>query len=563
MNAQQTSVQSPSSQPIKTIDIWLIWSFKTFSLGLAFVVLVFLSNPGRGDDAQPEPKDAKGFVERGNTFNDKKEYDKAIADYTEAIRRDPKMSEAYGRRAHSYQAKGENDKAIADSSTALKIDPKLFIAYYGRANAYLHKKDYDKAIKDFNEAIQLSPQSSRSFYGRGVAYLAKSNYDQAIKEFTASLQNDPKYTAAFRKRSEAYKKLGKDSLALADLEEAQRLEQEAFTTNAFTEEARYELLVLALYPKAVRVAILELFNQPNLLMQLTTGKDLEQTIKGLTPNLADSAKILIQNPNILKLIGERPDTFADAAKAFAEDRRKVIELFYLEDKLLETSAKEWSQRLEGDQVALEQLQIAGAALAMKSGTSPMDVGTQKVVGEFIVYSLPTPVFIEHVMANADVYPALSNVIVSQWLSCTNGAAYDRAFYHWWGHYHSYFSDSFLHPDADRVYRLSELAKYDRKCAHLDPASRYENFKEHAKEFPQLSKHHSVDVNRKPLGLFEKPNHKDAHKPGHDPNKPAHKGAIIKVSHGPHPSHEHQMHHAIAAHTHHVQHYKAAKSGRKK
>jgi tetratricopeptide (TPR) repeat protein len=44
-----------------------------------------------GDD----PKDAKGFVDRADDYVDRGEYDKAIADYKEAIRLAPEESEGY------------------------------------------------------------------------------------------------------------------------------------------------------------------------------------------------------------------------------------------------------------------------------------------------------------------------------------------------------------------------------------------------------------------------------------------------------------------------------------
>jgi hypothetical protein len=217
------------------------------------------------------------------------------------------------------------------------------------------------------------------------------------------------------------------------------------------------------------------------------------------------------------------------------------------------------KRLESDQVALKQLQNAANAFAMKSGASSEDSGNQAASGKVVFFQLPTPNFIEYVMANADVYPALCNVMVSQWLSRGNPPAFDHTFRFWWSRYHTYFRDSFLHPDADRFHRLSELAIYERKFAHLEAAQRFEKFQEHAKEYAHLSKHHSIDSKRTLLGLHEKPNHKDTYAVGHDPYRPAHKGAVTKVSHEPHPSTEHQIHHGLASHTYHVQHY----TGRRK
>ena len=62
-------------------------------------------------------------------YGNKGEHDKAIADYTEAIRLNPKYAEAYYNRGVAYEDKGEHDKAIADFTEAIRLDPKYAKAY--------------------------------------------------------------------------------------------------------------------------------------------------------------------------------------------------------------------------------------------------------------------------------------------------------------------------------------------------------------------------------------------------------------------------------------------------
>jgi tetratricopeptide (TPR) repeat protein len=53
----------------------------------------------------------------------KRDYDRAIADYTQAIRLDPNLALAYLSRGAAYGNKGGYDRAIADWEAVLKIDP--------------------------------------------------------------------------------------------------------------------------------------------------------------------------------------------------------------------------------------------------------------------------------------------------------------------------------------------------------------------------------------------------------------------------------------------------------
>jgi len=50
---------------------------------------------------------------------------------------------------------GDFDKAIADSTEAIRLDPTLAGAYNNRGLAYAEKGDFDKAVSDYSEAIRL------------------------------------------------------------------------------------------------------------------------------------------------------------------------------------------------------------------------------------------------------------------------------------------------------------------------------------------------------------------------------------------------------------------------
>lgn len=54
-----------------------------------------------------------------------------------------------------YREKGDYDRAIADFDEAIRLDPKYAHAYENRAKAYASKGDYDRANTDRNEAIRL------------------------------------------------------------------------------------------------------------------------------------------------------------------------------------------------------------------------------------------------------------------------------------------------------------------------------------------------------------------------------------------------------------------------
>jgi tetratricopeptide (TPR) repeat protein len=166
------------------------------------LLLLALALPGyAAAQERLDPKDVYAYYGRGIAWTAKKEYDKAIADHSEAIRLDPKFVVAYNGRGNAWTAKKEYDKAIADYSEAIRLDPKFVVAYYGRGNAWSYKKEYDKAIADYNEAIRLDPKYAFFYDGRGNAWSYKKEYDKAVADFSEAIRLDPKFGAAYNSRA--------------------------------------------------------------------------------------------------------------------------------------------------------------------------------------------------------------------------------------------------------------------------------------------------------------------------------------------------------------------------
>ncbi len=64
---------------------------------------------------------ADAYNNRGVIYRDTNDHDKAIADYTEAIRLDPKEARFYYNRSFVYEAKGDQAKAQADFTKAKEL----------------------------------------------------------------------------------------------------------------------------------------------------------------------------------------------------------------------------------------------------------------------------------------------------------------------------------------------------------------------------------------------------------------------------------------------------------
>jgi tetratricopeptide (TPR) repeat protein len=157
----------------------------------------------------PALNSAEEYVERGDTFYRGKEWKRAIADYTEAIKLDPGYSEAYLKRGRAYYVELKYDLAIADLTGYLKNDPESHYAYRIRGLAYHKKGDWDRAIADFTRFLDLVYDPDSIIYEeRGQSYFEKGDYVRARADWEQALQIDPGSSDA-KEGIEALRKKGK------------------------------------------------------------------------------------------------------------------------------------------------------------------------------------------------------------------------------------------------------------------------------------------------------------------------------------------------------------------
>ena len=135
------------------------------------------------------------------------------------------LAQALVNRGDSYRMRDRAiDRALDDYSQAIRLQPDFALAFANRGFTYLfEKQDHERAIKDFDEALRLDPQFASVFYYRAVARSDKGEFRRAIGDFDQAIRLKPNFAVAWRDRGQAKIALGDQAGGKADIAEAERV----------------------------------------------------------------------------------------------------------------------------------------------------------------------------------------------------------------------------------------------------------------------------------------------------------------------------------------------------
>jgi tetratricopeptide (TPR) repeat protein len=183
-----------------------------------------------------DPNDYDKYKERGDVYRDKEDYDLAVADYDMAIAEIDESIAAsdqnFAENPEWYESAPDHtkindkrvgvvaakegieqaiayDRAIEEYSGAIRRNPGDVSAYISRGNAYRGKGDYAQAIADYTEAIRMEPGEVSYYRYRAEAYAKAENYARASEEYTRLVKLNPGQANHHNYLAEGYAKFAR------------------------------------------------------------------------------------------------------------------------------------------------------------------------------------------------------------------------------------------------------------------------------------------------------------------------------------------------------------------
>jgi hypothetical protein len=158
----KSAAPNPTKKPSRPVIAGVIF---TLAMVAMFTFRPALPAPPAPPAAHKE-EDPRVIIKKGELYSQgagylaNKQYDLAIQKFDEAISLGDTKS--YDSRGMAWLAKHEYERAIADFTQAAKSEHENYIAYVHRAEANEQKGDRDSAIADFRRALALAPDKTIS-----------------------------------------------------------------------------------------------------------------------------------------------------------------------------------------------------------------------------------------------------------------------------------------------------------------------------------------------------------------------------------------------------------------
>jgi spermidine synthase len=172
------------------------------------------------------PESAEMHNILGSALADKGEFDRAIAEFREALRLEPDSASAHENLGLALASHQEPEEAVVHLRRSVQLDPGSGRAHYALAGILLAAGQYEGAIDELRASLRVTPDSVEIHDGLGIVLASQGKLDEAVDEFRASLRLRPISAGAHNNLGMALASQGKLDAAIDEFHQALALQPE-------------------------------------------------------------------------------------------------------------------------------------------------------------------------------------------------------------------------------------------------------------------------------------------------------------------------------------------------
>jgi len=201
-----------SAEGLYTIGLRFLWA-EDYEKALAYFIEAVKRNPDH----------AQSYFQIGYCLTKLGQYKEAMDSYQQAIRIQPNDGEIYNNLCFAYGKVGRFDEARKSCGQAIRLKPDLAEAHNNLGWAYQMLGRYQEAIQSCKEAIRLKPDFVMAHYNLGNNYSALKKYEEAIASYKETIHIQFDYAEGHLNLGAAYFQTGRFEEAIVSYRQAIQL----------------------------------------------------------------------------------------------------------------------------------------------------------------------------------------------------------------------------------------------------------------------------------------------------------------------------------------------------
>ncbi|MCX8173962.1 MAG: tetratricopeptide repeat protein [Thermoplasmata archaeon] len=170
---------------------------------------------GETQSSLPSAGTLEKYMKMGVKLFERKEYEKAIQYFDDALRLKPGYDRAIGLKARAYAAMGKKDLALEIYRRALEQMPDKYELWYEMADLLHTMERFDEELECYTKILENNKKLDNVWNNMGIVYFLKGKYEDALFCFERANKLKPGTPDYLNNLATVQKKLGKHEEALA------------------------------------------------------------------------------------------------------------------------------------------------------------------------------------------------------------------------------------------------------------------------------------------------------------------------------------------------------------